>query len=65
MKKEMAITIRDVAKVCQGKLSQDDCDDIAQMGSVPEAIGYVFTLFAHRGLGGAEEFLIKKGILKK
>ena len=65
MTKLAEITARDVAKVCQRKLSQDDCDDIAQMGSVPEAIGYVFTLFADRDLGDAEEFLIKKGILKK
>ncbi len=62
MPEEKEPTSQELAKACEGVLSEEDCLELASM-EIGEAVGYAFTLLMTNGIEDPEGFLKEKGIL--
>ena len=54
----------EVAEACTEKLSPEECDGIAAIEDIGEALGLAFTCLIEAGVDDPEEFLTDKGVLE-
>ncbi len=56
-------TIAEVVQACQGVLQEEDLEEIRQMPTIGEALGYAYSALIQAGISNPDELFISKNIL--
>lgn len=56
-------TSQELAEACADVLDPQTCEEIGGIGSLEDAIGFVFSALMEAGVNDPETFLVEKGIL--